>query len=289
MDYNRTDVRTTEMKTPKEVDLHIHSLFSDGQCTIEQLVEKAFKKNLRAISITDHDTIEAYPHAQRIGKQLGIEVITGVEFSSQVYNTDVHILGYGFDTDDTRLIAMLKTIRKARIARAKEIIARLNNLGMDIRFETVLSISGQGAVGRPHIAHALIKEELVSCFRDAFENYLGLNCPGYVPKKTLSPAEIIDLIHRAGGLAVLAHPGITQIDEYIPQLIEFGLDGVEVLHPEHTAKDAKRYFEAARKYGLLYTGGSDFHLTGYGIHIGCPNVSYETVINLKTNRKEIVQ
>jgi hypothetical protein len=276
-------------KIPREVDLHIHSVFSDGQCSIEQLVEKAFKKNLRAISITDHDNIGAYPQAQRIGRQLGIEVIPGVEFSSTVYDTDIHILAYGFDIFHPTLNSTLFEIRQSRLHRAHKIIERLNALGIDLRFTTVRSMCGQGSIGRPHIANAMIKEEFVYCFRDAFERYLGIDRPAYVAKKTLPPHQIMDLVHDAGGVTVLAHPGITRIDDKIPELVSFGLDGIETFHPEHSNKDARKYRDLAAAFGLFITGGSDFHLHGCGVTIGSPHIAYDTVLDLKSKRKDPVQ
>ena len=159
------------------VDLHIHTNFSDGILTVREVLDIAYTKGLKAISITDHDCTDAYPVAAEIGSQLGIEVISGVELSSEIDGTDIHILGYFVDPENPALLRKLKEMKEARYIRAQKIVDNLNKQGIDLRFETVLGIAGVGAIGRPHIAAAMLREELVYSFREAFDRYIGYDCP----------------------------------------------------------------------------------------------------------------
>lgn len=243
----------------KYVDLHIHTNHSDGTLTPLQVLEIASQKQLVAISITDHDCIDAYPYAIEEGRRRGIEVITGVELSSEIDGIDIHILGYGFAIDHEPLNKKLKEMKEARYVRAQKIVANLNRQGIDLRFETVLKIAGEGAIGRPHIAAAMLKEELIYSFREAFDRYIGYESPAYVEKLKMSPRDVFELIEQAGGVPVLAHPGATKVDERIAEFVRSGLKGIEAYHPEHGLVGERYYKKLARKYGLVITGGSDFH------------------------------
>lgn len=241
------------------IDLHIHTKHSDGSCTVDEVLQMAAERSLGVVSITDHDNVDAYPAALEKGAQLGIEVIPGVEISSNIGRTDIHILGYYIDTENSALRARLNDMKKARYTRAQRIVENLNALGIDLRFETVLKIAGNAAIGRPHIAAAMVQEELIYSFREAFDRCIGYDSPAYVEKLQISPADVFQLIIQAGGVPVLAHPGVTKVDEQIPQFVRDGLQGLEVLHSE-TAPAAERFYrQIARKHGLLMTGGSDFH------------------------------
>ena len=266
----------------KHVDLHIHTKFSDGTHPLEEIVETASIKKLKAISITDHDCIDAYPLAQELGSKLDIEVIPGVELSSEIGGVDIHILGYYLNIHTPELISKLAELKKARYARAEKIVENLNRQGVDLRFETVLNIAGGAAIGRPHIAAALLKEELVYSFREAFDKYIGYESPAYVEKMCMHPQEVFHLIRAAGGIPVLAHPGVTKVDERIPQFIHDGLMGIEVFHSEHIGAMERHYMQYCRKHNLAFTGGSDFHNGNQSkSEIGHPKVPYSAVESLK--------
>lgn len=264
------------------VDLHIHTSFSDGILTVKEVLENASAKGLRAISITDHDCTDAYPLAVQLGAQMGIEVISGVELSSEIDGTDIHILGYFVDPDNPAFSKKLIEMKEARYIRAQKIVDNLNKQGIDLRFETVLGIAGVGAIGRPHIAAAMLREELVYSFREAFDRYIGYGLPAYVEKLKMHPHEVFDLIKGAGGIPVLAHPGVTQVDVRIPGFVSEGLMGIEAYHTEHPASAERYYLRIAKKYNLAITGGSDFHNSNHNkSDIGSPSVPYSTVISMK--------
>lgn len=266
----------------KFVDLHIHTIFSDGTCTVKEVIDNAHEQGLSAISITDHDCTDAYPEAIEIGNRLGIEVITGVELSSEIDGTDIHILGYCIDPGNSAFVSKLREMKDARFFRAKKIVENLNGQGVDLRFETVLSIAGVGAIGRPHIAAAMIREELVYSFREAFDKYIGYGLPAYVEKLKLHPKEVFDLIKNAGGVPVLAHPGVTQVDQRIPEFIREGLKGIEVYHTEHSSAIERHYLRIAKKHHLAFTGGSDFHSFHHNkSEIGSPSVPYSAIQSIK--------
>ena len=283
-------MQTAQIFARRYVDLHIHTIHSDGSSTVKEVVEAAARKGLAAIAITDHDCIDAYPEALEAGAQLGIEVITGLELSSEIEGTDLHILGYFIDTSNAILNRRLSEMKDARYVRARKIVENLNRQGIDLRFETVLSIAGVGAIGRPHIAAAMLREELVYSFRQAFEQYLGYGLPAYVEKYRMHPREVFDLIKQAGGIPVLAHPGVTKVDERIPEFIRDGVLGIETYHSEHSAASQQNYIKIARKNGLAITGGSDFHNSSHNkSEIGVPRVPYGTVKSLKEVHAKLMQ
>jgi len=253
----------------------MHTIFSDGTCTLEDIFEIASSKKLAAISITDHDTTEAYPEAISLGSRIGIDVISGVEFSSSLNGKDIHILGYGIDVHNLKLQELLQKMRDERVDRIRKMVQLLNNIGVDIRFETVQEIAGNGTMGRPHLAAALVKEELCYSFREAFDKYLGYDCPAYVEKFEFHPFDAFELIHEVGGVAVLAHPAITKVDEHIASFVEHGLDGIEVYYSSPHAANQSYYAKLCRKYGLLQTGGSDFHHPHNRNDIGNVKISYK--------------
>ena len=275
-------MQTAPVLTRRYVDLHIHTIHSDGLNTVKEVLEAAAFKGLTAISITDHDCIDAYPHAIEVGLQMGIEVIPGLELSSETEGIDLHILGYYVDVRNPLLNSTLKEMKEARFLRARSMVDNLNKQGIDLRFETVLSMAGVGAIGRPHIAAAMLKEELVYSFREAFDKYLGYGLPAYVEKYRMRPKEVFDLIKQAGGIPVLAHPGVTKLDERLPEFVLDGVLGLEAYHTEHTAAVQQAYLKIARKYGLAVTGGSDYHNNSHNkSEIGVPRVPYSTAKSLK--------
>jgi len=269
-------------QSKKYVDLHIHTTFSDGSCTLQKIMEFADAKGLKAISITDHDCTDAYPLALEMGEEMGIEVIPGVELSSEIQGTDIHILGYYVDFNNPEFIKKLSEMKAARFERAQKIVSNLNKQGIDLRFETVLDIAGEGAIGRPHIAAAMLKEELVYSFREAFDKFIGYDSPAYVEKLKMSPKEVFDLIKAADGIPVLAHPGVTCVDERIAEFIRDGLQGIEVYHTEHPGAAERHYLKICKKNNLAFTGGSDFHSSNHNkFELGSPRIPYSTVTSLK--------
>ncbi|MBN1130504.1 MAG: PHP domain-containing protein [Chitinispirillaceae bacterium] len=275
-------MHTAPVSPRRYVDLHIHTIHSDGTSTVQEVLEAASRKGLAAVAITDHDCIDAYPAAIELGSQMGVEVVPGVELSSEIEGADIHILGYYIDFTDPTLNRILQEMKEARFQRARKMIENLNRQGVDLRFETVLAIAGVGAIGRPHIAAAMLREELVYSFREAFEKYLGYGLPAYVEKYKMRPRDVFDLIKGAGGIPILAHPGVTRVDERIKEFIDDGVMGLEAYHTEHSAAYQQQYIKIARKYGLAITGGSDFHNANHNkSEIGIPRVPYGTVKSLK--------
>ena len=250
----------TEVSSPSQrwVDLHMHSTASDGSVAPAQLVVAAAAAGLSAIALTDHDTIDGVADARRVAGEHGVEVIAGVELSAFENERETHLLGLHLTRID-RIVDALAAFRRSRRVRAERIVAVLNGLGVPITLDAVLAEAGGGAIGRPHIARALIAGGWVRDSREAFDRYLGFRKPAFVPKLTLGLAEAIDLIHAAGGIAVLAHPGAAGVRQWLEQLAVLGLDGVEVRHPGHSAEDIARLGALCEFLDLVPSGGSDWH------------------------------
>ena len=246
------------------IDLHTHSRHSDGSLSPRQLVQLAKERRLRAIALTDHDTVAGVEEALEAGNELGVEVVPGVEISAQHPPGTMHILGYYINASNGRLLEALKKLQQARAARNPKIIERLQALGLEISTTEVLDLSA-GQVGRPHIARALVNKGYVSSIEQAFSLYLKKGAVAYVEKFRFPPKETIAMIRGAGGIAVLAHPftlGMAKPEELfqlLGELGEMGLEGVEVYYPDHTAEIAVLYEDVAKRLGLVCTGGSDFH------------------------------
>lgn len=240
-------------------DLHIHSTFSDGTYSPAQIIDIAKKQGLCAISITDHDTIKAVAVAKAIGKEKGIVVLSGVELSSIFGDTEIHILGYLFDEERVHLKTKLGEMREYRKTRAQRMIEKLEDHGCTISFEDVKKVAGKGAIGRPHIARAMLERKCILEYKEAFTRYIGNGKPCNVPKFRLDPAEAIDLVEDAGGIPVLAHPGNVGDEAIIRGVLTLPFKGIEVWHPDHSSSQMKLYMELARERGLLMTGGSDSH------------------------------
>lgn len=272
-----------------QVDLHSHTTASDGLFSPAAVVERAKEKGLRAVAICDHDTVTGIKEAQAIGEKLGVEVVPGVEISSLWKNREIHMLGYFINVDSEQLQERLKAQRNVRQVRNQMMITRLNELGIPITLHevTAKSRNKQGGlnVGRPHIAEVLIEKGIVKDMNEAFDRYLGKDGQAYVTPERITPHEAIDLIHQSGGVAVLAHPGLYQFDELIPELVARGLDGLEYNHPDHDEESKARYRAMADQWGLIYTAGSDFHGERYGsmyhADLGTCTVSYQQVKALK--------
>lgn len=267
-------------------DLHVHSTASDGVLTPEQVVAAAERQRLKAIALTDHDTLEGLLPAQAAGRALGIEVIDGVELSTEWRGEEVHVLGYFVSPGDGDLARVLARLRRARVERAQEMVKRLARLGLHLRWEEIRAQAGTESVGRPHIARALVQAGYVPTVKAAFELYLNRGCPAYVPRMKLTPAEAIALVQRSGGVAVLAHPGLLSRPEVLEELLPLGWQGVEVFYPQHSELVMAALLAIARDRGLVPTGGSDFHGEGHaGPSLGACTVSSQLVAELKKRRR----
>jgi predicted metal-dependent phosphoesterase TrpH len=253
-------VTTATPVAPAEgfVDLHMHSTASDGSRAPGDVVREAKRIGLTAIALTDHDTLDGLAEAEAVGRELGIRIVRGIELSAVEGDVETHILGLHL-SDATALEAQLIALREMRRTRAQRIVAKLNDLGVRIEFASVLEQSAGGAIGRPHVARALIAEGWAVDFRDAFERYLGNGKPAYVAKDRLAVRDAIDLIHGAGGIAVLAHPASGGTRERIEAFVRDGIDGVEVRHPSHSSEDIARLGALVDHFSLVPSGGSDWH------------------------------
>ncbi len=265
------------------IDLHMHSTFSDGLKTPTELVEMAKRKALAAISLTDHDCLDGLNEALAAGRENGVEVLSGVELSSEFGGRDLHILGYGVDPDHDEFQKILKRFRDTRHARGLKIVEKLNAIGVSIDPADVIKKSGGGALGRPHIAAVMVEKGIVSTPGEAFEKYIAEGGPAYVPKYKMSPPEAIEHIRMAGGLAFMAHPGIflEDIEEFYV-LMKEEFDGVEVYHPRHGAKIIRKLTAIAEQHDLLISGGSDYHgFTSRDLPPGALNISYDVLAKIK--------
>ncbi len=270
-------------------DLHIHTIFSDGTFTPQEVVSRAKTLGLTAISITDHDSVDGIEAAMRAGEQSGVEVLSGVELSAWVAGDEMHILGYLIDHTDQELGVTLGRIREFRERRAEEMILKLRKMGVLLDMEEVLEEAGLGAIGRPHIAEVLVKNGYAEYYEEAFLKYIGDGCPAWVPKLQMTPKEIFSTIEKTGGIPVLAHPGLEGRDELIPRLVAEGLEGLEVWYGREDESIVRRYQKLAQDYGLLVTGGSDCHGTrGGGPFLGRVKLPYSVVERLKEHRSRKV-
>ena len=247
------------------IDLHMHTTASDGRCTPEELVLRAWKVGIRTMSVTDHDTMASVAPATRAAAPLGMEVIPGIEITSVHDGKDVHVLAYFLPESAPGLQEMLTRQRRQRVERATEIGSRLERLGAPIDVVALVeaaSAPGGKSIARPQIAQALIAAGHVATVAEAFDKYLGEDSPAYVPHRGASPAEVVALVVAGGGVPSLAHPGYRPKDEIIPGLVEAGLPAIEVYHSSHDATAEAHYLAVARTHGLLVTGGSDYHGEG---------------------------
>ena len=248
------------MNVPRRfVDLHMHSTASDGAVAPAGVVEAARNKGLIAIALTDHDTLAGLPEAREAGERLGVRVIAGVELSAvDAAGYETHILGLHIARPEP-LQHALDVYRIARRDRALAIVERLNELGVAITVDAVLAVAGDAAIGRPHVARALVSGGFARDHREVFDRWLGAGRPAFVEKRRLAMGEAFALIHEAGGLAVYAHPGGEGSRERVVALAALGMDGLEVRHPGHSAADIARLGALAEQLDLLPSGGSDWH------------------------------
>jgi len=241
------------------IDLHMHSNASDGSFAPDEVARMAAGNGVEVFALTDHDTLDGLPAAAACAARFGIRLITGVELSVSEEGMDVHLLAYGFDESDAPLTAAIRRYREGRRERARKILSRLKGLGIRIGIEDVEEIASGGALGRPHVAEALLRAGHVESFNEAFQRYLGHHAPAYVPKPKVALEEATSLVREAGGVTILAHPGTLNRDHLIPAWARRGLDGIEVWHSKHDIAAIERYRGYAHLHGLLMTGGSDYH------------------------------
>jgi len=267
----------------KFADLHIHSYFSDGCFSVQDILKMAKEQSLSCIAFTDHDSVGAYLESDGFKDILGLEIIPAVEVTTEYNSKEVHILGYFIDYKDPHFLEKLKYLRKARILRIKEMIKKLNSLNIDVSFEELNYLKEDTSITRLHLAELLLKKGFVQSILEAFIKYLGENASCYVAGFHFSPFEAIKLIQDAKGIPVLAHPyNVENLELLLLDLINYGLKGIEVYYPQHSPQQVGFYEQLAQKYGLLLTGGSDFHGNQYSpIKIGSVRIPYDLVEKLK--------
>jgi len=276
---------------PDLVDLHVHSTVSDGLFPPHEVVRLAAEMGLRAVALTDHDTVAGVPEALAAGRALGIEVIPGVEFSADFDDGACHILGYFIDHTHQPFLDLLHAARQGREERNLKILARLNELGIPLTMEEVTRGAKEGVLTRGHFASALMERKVVKNWDEAFQKYLGRDGLAYVSRRRVTPADAIQAVRAAGGLAALAHPrqlnrGAAETDEWIERLAAAGLEAVETASPDHTPNYARRYKAAAERLGLLEVGGTDWHgrpeaNIRLGLGAGSMAVHYDLVQRMK--------
>ncbi|MEJ6951421.1 PHP domain-containing protein [Natronospora cellulosivora (SeqCode)] len=269
-------------------DLHVHSIFSDGSYSPEQLVDMAIEKGLKAIALADHDTVEGVEKMIIAGKEKGIEVIPAIELSTYCDKAEIHILGYKIDYKADFFLEEVKRLFKIRQERAEKMVKKLNEIGVKISYLDVKELAGDKYIGRPHIAKALLHAGYINKIEEAFtKEYIANGGRAYVPKERIAPENAIELIHKAGGVAVLAHPylvnkGDSFDREGIEKLRDIGLDGVEVYHSKHDQETSKYYKKIAEDLDLLITGGSDFHgETSPDVELGDIRINEESLRKVK--------
>jgi len=240
-------------------DLHMHTLFSDGTFTPEELAARGAGVGLAAMALTDHDSVEGCERMAKACGGLGVEFIVGTELTAEFAEKEVHLLGYYFDPHNETMLAEIKKFQAVRQSRIGEMVAQLNKINVPLRAETVFALANCRSPGRPHVARALVQEGFCQSMEEAFDRFLKKGRRAWVPKRRISAVDAIALIQQAGGLAVLAHPGLNHCDEIIPMLKEQGIDGIECFHTKHGPKMARHYLDLAARLGLLVTGGSDCH------------------------------
>ncbi len=267
-------------------DLHAHTTASDGTLTPAELVRLAKKLGLRALAVTDHDTVDGLAEAMREADPLGIEIVPGVEISAKFGDVPVHVLGLFVEYREAWLLEFFAEARERRVERVHEMVGKLAKLGVDIEPEAVFARSSHGTVGRPHVAEVLLEQGVVSTMKEAFVRFLADDGPAYVGYDTVSLEEAVALIQRAGGLASLAHPYVLADDGILHDMAASGLPALEVYHRDHTPDKIAAYEALAKKLNLLATGGSDFHRpNGAGRELGCPQLTEERFERLRAAAK----
>ncbi len=266
-----------------KADLHIHTTASDGNSTPTEIVKLASEQKLDVISITDHDSIAGLEEAMDAAEKLGIEVIPGTEITASYEKREAHLLAYGFETDNPNFQKLMMGHRKARVDRGKWILDKLSREGLDLDIDEVRAEANGSNIGRPHIAAVLISKGYVASFKEAFIRYLSNQQLGVIPSDYLSLDEVIETVKAAGGATVIAHPGQMYSEKELEELVDAGIDGIEVVHPSHNYELQKKMESFADRHNLLSTGGSDFHGQSqeYQKYFGVITISTEKVNRMK--------
>jgi hypothetical protein len=271
----------------KYADLHVHTSASDSMFSAERVLKVAKEAGLAAVGICDHDSVDGIRAAVEVEDKYGVEVIPGIELSTEIGDMEVHVLGYFFEWENKQFRALLKTIQQVRLWRAELMVSKLQQLGLNMDFQEVLRESEGGSIGRPHIARVMLRRGYVKDSEEAFGKYLKYGAPAYMDKYEMSPEQAIYQITRLKGVPVLAHPKFSPFGEdVLANLVRVGLRGIEVYHSRHSEAESKLYLDLANKYGLIVTGGSDSH--GDEDPIGCARVPYESVERLKAERRKLL-
>lgn len=272
----------------KYIDLHVHTNYSDGTFSPKEVVRYALEIELTAIAVTDHDCVDGILPAMDEAKDRGLEIIPGVELAAEIGDSEIHIIGLLIDWQDVNFNEQLKKIRDARTERMRKMIEKLNALGIGIKLEEVTALSrDHGAIGRLHLARALLEGGYTHSIRQAFARFIGRNGPCYEKRMVISPKEAIEMIRSVKGIPIFAHPGNMHRDEVIPELVKYGLMGIEVLHIDHNSNASNHYKQLAQNYGLLMSGGSDCHGAGKGYPLmGKVEVPYSFLEILKEAQKK---
>lgn len=264
------------------IDLHTHTTASDGLLSAEQLVEKATQAGVQILAVCDHDSTDSVDAAVAAGDRSGVEIIPAVEINTDVDQGEVHVLGYFVDHRQVWLQEFLEKLRDGRVNRARRMVEKLNALGIRIDFARVRELA-HGAIGRPHVARAIVDAGAAKSIDEAFTRYIGRNGPAYVERMKVTPEEAVQVILKAGGIPVLAHPGWGLHEVLIPGLVQAGLEGLEVYYPDHTPAMQAHYLAVASEHNLLVTGGTDYHGEGFAtkVPMGSQYVPPEVVRKLK--------
>jgi len=245
---------------PGAVDLHSHTTASDGTLTPRELVREAVRRGVRVLAITDHDSTDGLAEAMaEAAEHPPLTIVPGIEINCDVEGAEIHILGYCMDFEAGWFQDFCRHQREQRRERVRRIAARLAELGLPVDLREVFALVQEGSAGRPHVARAMVARGYVKSVREAFDKYLGAGKPAHVPRAKLAPADAVRLIRRAGGVPVVAHPGLADRDALIPELVAAGLMGIESYYPEHSAAQTASYVQMCKDRGLVATGGSDFH------------------------------
>ena len=277
------------LTTSRRIDLHAHTNASDGEHPPEELVEIARTRNLAYLGIADHDTIAGLERAVARTHTAGdIEIIPGVEFSTDWEKREIHVLAYMVDYTDAATIALADKFREGRLGRAQKILAKLDALGAPVEFDKVAAIAGDAAIGRPHVARALVDAGHVATIQEAFDKYLASDKPAYVEYESASPHQAVQMIRAVGAVPVLAHP--YEVQRIVPELVQVGLVGLECYYAQYDERQQHELVDLAKQYGLIATGGSDFHglhRMGHMSALGEVNVPFEAVEKLKQAKEKI--
>lgn len=270
----------------KSADLHLHTHFSDGTFSPEEVVSRGVAAGLAVLALTDHDTLEGCARMASASALAGVEFVPGAELTADAEGKEVHVLGYWLDAGHGRLRSELARFQGVRQRRIEEMVGALRRAGVSLDLDAVRAVANCSSPGRPHVARALVAAGHASDYDDAFDKYLKKGRAGWVPKARMTVDEAVGLIHEAGGVAVLAHPGLYRDDGMVGRVLGRGLDGIECWHTRHSAADAARYEEMARRMGLVATGGSDCHgMAKLEPLIGRVRLPYERVEELRARRR----